>query len=146
MRGGASDPCLCMYVAVRLPQGVTFFVSIRSIWLAAFDEHRTALVIGECDSNAVGQYSSLFYFLYFACCVRRAQSRMSSRWLMLHCSRPVLLDLPMHAYPHVPHGDNHSMFGRCDVDLNSCIPTLGSSRLENMKLPPNFLVFRFDGP
>ena len=31
----------------------------------------------------------------------------------------------MHAYPHVPHGDNHSMFGRCDVDLNSCIPTLG---------------------
>ena len=28
------------------------------------------------------------------------------------------------AYPHVPHGDNHSMFGRCDVDLNSCIPTL----------------------
>ena len=31
----------------------------------------------------------------------------------------------MHAYPHVPHGDNHSMFGRRDVDLNSCIPTLG---------------------
>ena len=31
----------------------------------------------------------------------------------------------MHAYPHVPHGYTHAMFGRCDVDLNSCIPTLG---------------------
>ena len=31
----------------------------------------------------------------------------------------------MHAYPHVPHGYTHAMFGRCGVDLNSCIPTLG---------------------
>ena len=42
LQGGASDRCLSMYAGVRPPRGVTYSVSIRSTWLAALDEHRSA--------------------------------------------------------------------------------------------------------
>ena len=41
-KGGASDRCLSMYAGVRPPAGVTYSVSIRSTWLAALDELRSA--------------------------------------------------------------------------------------------------------